>query len=256
MKKYLFIIALALVALVSCSKLESNEKKYARAIQSDDYEESAKALEEFSHWLMTDRSTMTHDFALMREQLGMKVLTSADGKLRCYSWPTGGNGDHKFYANVLQWTTGNDFIGYSGPVDNLLAGRKADIKKMRTLAHSIDTIFDIKMNDKTVYLIAQSYFEESGKRRAYVSGSVIRGSLVLMPFLFDGIEIAGNNLFNDKGNAPKPIGDLFKWDESTSTFRAYQTNDNDNVIPGQYTEYRLQGEQFKRVEPGVTQQDN
>ena len=254
MKKSLFIIALAVVALASCSKLESNEKKYYKAMQSESYEESAKALEEFSHWLMSDKATMTHDFSLMREKMGMKIFTSPDGRLRCYSWPTGGNGDNKFYANVLQWTMGKDFIGYSGPVDQLLAGRKADIKKSRTLAHSIDTIFEVQMNDQPVYLIAQSYIEETGKRRAYVSGCIIHGSLILKPFLFDGVEIAGNNAFFDKTGVP--VSKLFKWNENTKSFYAYQTDDNDFLIPGKYTEYRLEGDQFKRVEPVVNKDNN
>lgn len=257
MKKSVFIFALMLLTLASCSKLESNEKKYAEGLQSEDYEESAKAMAEFAQWLMTDRATMTHDFKLMREQLGMKICTSADGQLRCYSWPTEGKGTAATsYANVLQWYMGDSFIGFCGPIDQMLAGRKADIKKMRTLGHSIDTIFDVKIQDKTVYLIAQSYIDEGNLRRAYVSGSFINGRLALMPFLFDGIEIAGNNAFHEKAGSLTPVGKLFKWDEKSKTFYAYQTDDNDNIIPGKYTEYRLQGDQFKRVEPVVSEENN
>ena len=241
-----------MLALVSCSKVERNEKKYLEAMQSEDFEEANAALDEFTQWLMKDKATMSHDFGLMREKLGMKICTSADGRLRSYSWPTGNN----TYANVLQWTVEDNFIGYSGPIDKLLAGRKADIKKSRTMAHSIDTIIDIQLNDKTIYLIAQSYIEESGMRRAYVSASTIMGKLVLLPFFFDGIEIAGNNAFHDQEGAPTPIGALFKWDKATKTFSAYQTDSTDRIIPNQYTRYQLQGDQFKRVEPVVSQENN
>ena len=254
MKKFiLFLACLALLA-TSCNKMESNEKKFAREMQSEDYEKSTQAFSEFCKWLQNDKKTMTHDFKYMKEKLGMKVCTSPDSLLRSYSWITGGSGSEAIYANVYQWTVGDNFIGYCGPLDQLLAGRKADIKKHSSFAHSIDTIFEITSGKRPVYMIAQSYTDESGMRRSYVSAACISGiQLSLLPYMFGGVEIAGNNLFKDKGNTP--VGELFKWDQEAGRFYAYQVDDDNNLIPGKYTIYVLGEHQFDRL-PDETENKN
>ena len=68
MKKNLVFFALILMALVSCSKLQSNEKKFLKGMQSEDYEESSQAFNDFCEWMENDSETMTHDFNLMREK--------------------------------------------------------------------------------------------------------------------------------------------------------------------------------------------
>jgi hypothetical protein len=246
MKKItLFLACLALLA-TSCSKMESNEKKFAGEMLSEDYEKSTQAFDDFCHWLQNDKKTMTHDFKYMQEKLGMKVCTSPDSILRSYSWVTGGSGTETIYANVFQWMVGDNLIAYCGPLDQLLAGRKADLKKHSSFAHSIDTIFEITSGKRPVYIIAQSYVDDSGMRRAYVSAASINGiQLALLPNLFDGLEIAGNNLFKDKGNTP--IGQLFKWDQESRRFYAYQVDDDNNLIPGKYTVYELGEHQFTRL---------
>ena len=103
MKRTIYIIALLALVLASCSKAERNEKKYLKAMQSEDYEEATAGFNDFCSWLEKDKSTMTHDFKLMREAMDLKVATSANGKLRCYSWPTGGDSEsNRSYANLTQ----------------------------------------------------------------------------------------------------------------------------------------------------------
>ena len=246
MKKTVLFIALIALALASCSKLEQNEKKFLKGLTSEDYEESVKAFNEFCSWLEHDKSTITHPFNLMREKMDMTIATSGDGNLRIYSWPSGGTDSVTIYANVSQWKVGENFVGYHGPIDKLLAGRSADVKKKGSATHRIDTIIDIQLPDKTVYLISQSYVNTRGMRRAYVSASYIEGVVLrLLPFFFDGVEIAGNNEFNDQANTP--ISTLFKWDEKAKRFYAYQTDDNNNLIPGKYTVYELGNNQFTRL---------
>jgi len=246
MKKTILFLSVVALLLTSCSKLESNEKKYVKGMQSDDYEESAKAYEDFCNWLQTDESTMTYDFNLMREQMGMKVVASDDKLLRCYSWVTGSTQNHKLYANLLQWKAGDSFVAYSGPIDYLLAKRKANLKNESSMAHCIDSVYQISLAGHTVYLIAQSYTGSNGMRRAYVSACTMQGvQLSLMPNIFDGVEIAGNNEFID--NANTPIGDLFKWDEKSKRFMAYQTDDQNKLIPGKYTIYQLGETRFSRL---------
>ena len=233
-----------MLVMASCNKMEQNEKKYLKGMMSEDVETATAAYDEFVHSLLNDRETMTHEFKLMQEKLGMKVVTSPDGHLRSYSWVSGGNESLKMYSNVYQWTSGPDFIGYNGPIDRLLAGRKPDIKKESTLAHNVDTIFEIHMADRTIYLIAQSYKNSKGLNRAYVSATYIDGiTLRLLPFFFDGVEIAGNNVFRDDFK----IGDLFKWDEKAQKFYAYQTDENDRLIPGKYTTYVLGEDKFTKL---------
>lgn len=245
MKKTVFVFALLMIALVSCNNIERTEKRLANEMMSEDVEKSAEAYDEFVHWLKNDRATMTHDFSVMKEKLGLKVSTTPDGKLRSYSWVSGGNEVVKMYSNVYQWVSGKDFIGYDGPIDKLLAGRKADIKKQSSLAHSVDTLFQINKDDQTIYLIMQSYKNANGFNRAYVSATYIDGIVLrLLPFFFDGVEIAGNNVFH---NDNYKVSDLFKWDPKTGRFYAYQTDENDNLIPGKYTVYQLGEEQFTRL---------
>lgn len=245
MKKSIFIFAMIMLVMASCNKMEQNEKKFVKGMTSQDYETATAAYDEFVHALLIERETMTHDFKLMKEKLGMKVITSPDGHLRCYSWVSGGNESVKMYSNVFQWINGNDFIGYNGPIDRLLAGRKADIKKESSLAHSVDTVFEVHLAEKTIYLIAQSYKNSKGLNRAYVSAAYIEGiTLRLLPFFFDGVEIAGNNVFR---NDDFKIGDLFKWDEKEHKFYAYQTDENDQLIPGKYTAYVLGEDKFTRL---------
>lgn len=251
MKRTIYIIALLALVLSSCSKAERNERKYLKAMQSEDYEEATTGFNEFCNWLENDKSTMTHDFKLMSEAMNMKVVTSADGKLRCYSWPTSGESEsNKFYANLTQWMVEDNLLAFRGPIDNLLAGRKPDLSKEMTLAHSIDTIIEIHAGDKgekTAYLIAQSYVNSDGNKRSYVSASFINGiKLTLLPFFFDGIEFAGNNEFVNYENVK--TSDLFKWDEKAKRFYAYQTDDSLHYLPGKYTVYQFDDNMMKKVE--------
>ena len=244
MKKIVYIIAILALALTSCSK----EKKFLKAMQSENYEEAIAGFNDFCNWLESDKSTMTHDFKLMREALNMKVVTSADGKLRCYSWPTGTDNEGGItYANLTQWMADDNLVAYRGPIDNLLAGRKAEISKETTMPHSIDTIIEIHEGDKTAYLIAQSYVNSKGNKRSYLSATYINGiKLVLLPFFFDGIEFAGNNEFVNYDKVT--TGDLFKWDDKTKRLYAYQTDDSLHYLPGKYTVFQLSDNQFKRLE--------
>lgn len=246
MKKTVLIISLIALTLASCSKLERNEKKFLKGMQSEDYEASIQAFNDFTDWMLKDKATMTYDFNRMREQLGMKVITSEDGKLRCYSWPTSVTDTIQTYTNIIQWMAADKFVGFNGPIDKLLAGRKVNIKKEQTMAHSIDTIFQLKSTTPTVYLIMQSYRNVNGKKRAYVSAACIDGLVLkLLPFFFDGIEIAGNYEYNANGTLG--INDLFKWDEKTNQFSVYQTDENDNIIPGKHLVYQLGKDRFVRL---------
>ena len=246
MRNTAIIFTMLLLVMASCSKMERNEKKYIKGIMSDDFETSATANQEFGNWLSQDKETMTHDFALMREKLGLKVVSSPDGLIRCYSWCTNISSENPVYDNVIQWMAGDNFVAFNGPIDYLLAGRKSDLKRQYSLGHSIDTIFEITSGNHPVYLFAQSYVDGEGKRHAYVSAAFLQGvRLMLLPYCFDGIEFAGNNEFVDPGNTP--IGDLFKWDEKSKRFSAYQTDDSLKVIPGKYTVFVLGDERFNRL---------
>lgn len=246
MSKKLFVIALVLMALVSCSKLQSNEKKYLKGMQSQDYAESSKAFGDFCNWLENDRSTMNYDFALMREKIGLKTVSSGDGLVRCYSWETTGSDTLHIYANITQWLVGDNFAAYSGPIEQLLTGRRTRMKGNHHVAHSIDSIYDLTFDQKKVYLILQSYINKYGMRRAYVSACTVNGiRLMLLPFFFDGTEIAGNNEFRDNGSVP--LDKLIKWDEKTKRLYTYKVDDDNNLIPGKYTVYELGNERFTRL---------
>lgn len=250
MKSRFFFMALSLLMLASCSGVGSKEKKFVKDMQSEDIQVSSQAFDDFCKWMMTDRATMTHDFNLMREKFAMKLITSPDGKLRAYSWVTGYTDKVPTYANIMQWTIDNRFVGYIGPVDALVAGRQADAKKLNInrMPHSIDTIYQINLaDDVPAYIMVQSYTNLDGLSRAYASAITYQGlSLKVLPFFFDGTEIAGNNLFvapNGKIDSSK----LFKWDEKAKRFFAYQTDENNKIIPGKFTEYVFEKDHFKRL---------
>ena len=246
MKKIALFLTLLLLVTASCSKNERNEKKFLKGILSESFEESAAANQEFSLWLSSDEGTMTYDFPLMREKLGLKIVTSPDSLVRCYSWCLNSNSENPKYDNVIQWMAQGKMVGFSGTLDYLLAGRKNDLKKMSSFGHSIDTIFEITIGKRPVYMIGQSFIYDGQKRKAYVSAAYLNGvQLMLLPNFFDGIEFAGNNVFFDDGSTP--VSDLFKWDEKTLQFKVYQTDDNYNIIPGKYAVYQLDKHRFVRL---------
>lgn len=247
MKKTLLFLAVIAITLGSCSKQQRTEHKLVNAMQSEDYEASISALDEFCEWVKGDKSTMTYDFEYAKEKLGMKVNTSSDGKVRCYSWVTSKGDTVSTYANIIQWLYGDNMIGFSGPLDAMLTGRKPSIRHQWSLAHSIDTIFDIQDATQPIYMFVESYVNEKGQSFAYVSAAVIKGlKIQVLPFFFNGIETAGNRPYIDDGTVNK--SQLIKWDNDTKMLYAYVTDDNERVIPGQYEQYALSKTQFVKVE--------
>lgn len=253
--KTLLVIALCMIALASCNSPERKEKQFLEGMLSDNVEEYNQALNDFSKWLQYDKSSMDHDFSLMREQMGLKAVYSPDHLLRAYSWVTGTHAGVPAYANVFQWKSGENFVGYCGPIDALIAGRKADITKPFTMPHSLDTIFEIEGGNFPVYLLVQSYAEDDSHYRAYTSAMFINGiSLQLLPTFFDGIEYAGNNVYVNDGSIN--AASLFSYDAATKTFKAYKTDDQDRIIPDQHDVYKLQDHGFARVAAPATADNN
>ena len=253
MRKIALFFTLLLLVTASCSKNERNEKKFLKGILSESFEEAATANQEFSYWLSSDEGTMTYDFPLMREKLGLKIVTSPDSLVRCYSWCLNSNSENPKYDNVIQWMAQGKMVAFSGTLDYLLAGRKNDLKKMSSFGHSIDTIFEITIGNRPIYMIGQSFIYDGQKRKAYVSAAYLNGvQLMLLPNFFDGIEFAGNNVFFDDGSTP--VSDLFKWDEKSRKFYAYQTDDSSKLIPGKYTVFVLGEERFSRLPEEEQQQ--
>jgi len=246
MKKTTLILAVIVLALTACSKQERTEHKLVDGILSEDYETSFKAMDDFCTWVKSDKSTMSHDFKYSQEKLGMKVLTSSDGKVRCYSWVTAREDTIVNYANIVQWLSGEQMVAFSGPLDAMLTGRKPTIKRQWSLAHSIDTIFDIQNASRPIYLFVESYVNEEGMSFVYVTAAINQGlKLQVLPFFFNGIETAGNRQYIDDGKVNKM--DLIKWDEKAQKLYAYMTDDNNRVIPGKYEEYRLDTQQFVKI---------
>ena len=247
MKHSFSLLILCLLLMASCTGPEHKEKKFMADMQSEDVEKATQAFNDFCMWLQSDKSTMDYDFPLMREQMALKAVTSPDGKFRAISWITGVNEGIPSYANVLQWKHGDDFVGFCGPVDALIAGRKASVAKRANSPHRLDTIFEIDGGNFPVYLLVQSLNSEEGKCRAYTSAMFLNGiSLQLLPNFFDGNEIAGNNDYVNDGSINAAT--LFKYDEKTRMYYAYQTDDNDNIVPGKYTVFKLEGDRYVHVD--------
>lgn len=252
MKKYAILLAVCVLALASCSKQQRTEHKLVKAMMSDDYETSFNAVDEFCEWVKADKSTMTHDFKYSKEKLGMKVNTSSDGKVRSYSWVTSQGDTVSSYANIIQWLVDDKMIGFSGPLDAMLTGRKPNIKRQWSLAHSIDTIMDIQEASQPIYMFVESYVNEQGRSFTYITAATIQGiRLVVLPFFFNGIETAGNREYIDDGKVDK--SQLIKYDDKTKMLYSYLTDDNLRVIPGKYEQYALSKTQFVKVEQ---KQDN
>ena len=246
MKKIGFLLTLLIVLMASCNQAEMKEKKFLKGMQSEDFEVSNQAFEEFCQWLQNDKATMTHDFKLMREAIGLNVQTSDDGQVRCYSWETGRGDTTRTYANIVQWLAGENLVAYNGPIDALLTGRKPQINHQWSLAHSIDSIFEIKDAKQPIYMIVESYINESGMSFYYVSAVVNKGlTLSILPFFFNGIETAGNREYKDDGKVNK--ADLIKWDAKEKKLYSYLTDDSARIIPGKYEVYQLDNTQFKTI---------
>jgi hypothetical protein len=243
-----FILSLLIVAtLLSCSKAEMKEKKFIKAMQSENFDEANQAYDDFCKWIQSDKSTMKHDFKLMRDALGMKVLTSDDGKVRLYSWVTSRTDSTCNYANLVQWLTGDNLLAYNGPLDAMLTKRKPNIKRQWSLAHSIDTLFEIQDAKQPIYMIVESYVNEEGMSFSYISAAVNSGiTLSVLPFFFNGIETAGNREYIDNGKVNK--ADLIKWDAKAKKLYSYLTDDSAHVIPGQYEVYELSNDRFVKLD--------
>jgi hypothetical protein len=247
MKKTALLLVLVALTLASCSKQERTERKLVDAMLSDDYEASFAAMDEFFNWIKTDKSTMTHDFNYSREKLGMKVNTSSDGQVRTYSWVTGKSDSISTYANIVQWLYGDNLIGFTGPLDAMLTGRKPTIKRTWSLAHSIDTIYDIEGANPPIYMFVESYTNEKGKTFTYISAGINQGlKIAILPFFFNGIETAGNREYIDDGKLNHR--DLIKWDAKAKKLYAYVTDENLHVIPGKYEVYNLTATRFVKEE--------
>ena len=246
MKKTIIMLSMLALVLASCSKADRNERKYLDGIMSDNYEESAQAMTEFTEWVKADKSTMTHDFNLMREKMGMKIVDSPDGKVRCYSWVTERGDTTTSYANIVQWLMGDKLVAFSGPIDALLTGRKPSVAHQWSLPHSIDTIYQIEGGSEPIYLIEESYVNEKGMSFSYISAAVNRGlALKILPFFFNGIETAGNREYVDDGKVNKR--ELIKWDAKGRKLQSYLTDENNHVIPGKYETYVLGKTQFTKL---------
>lgn len=236
-----------MLALVSCSKLERNEKNLVQAMLNEDFETSNQGLDDFYKWLQSDKETMTYDFSLMREKYGMKVNTSSDGVVRLYSWVTNPGGETKNYANIAQWLMNDQMVAYTGPIDALLTGRKPNIKRQWSLTHSIDTLYTIPEATQPIYMVVESYVNENGYTFVYISAFINQGmKLSIMPFFFNGIETAGNREFIDDGKVNK--AELIKWDDKARKLYTYVTDDSLRVIPGKYETYALGPKQFTKIE--------
>lgn len=247
MKKTILLLAILAIAISSCSKQERTERKFVKAMMSEDYETSFKALSDFTEWIKGDKSTMTHDFKYSREKIGLKVNTSSDGKVRTYSWISSKGDTITNYANVIQWLSGDDMMGFSGPLDALLTGRKPVIQRQWSLPHSIDTIYDIQEATQPIYMFVESYVNEDGLSFCYISAAINRGVKIdILPFFFNGIETAGNREFIDDGKVDK--SKLIKWDDKNKMLYAYVTDGNLHVIPGKYEAYALTPTRFVKVE--------
>ena len=247
MKKTVLLLAMMVMVIASCSKLEHNEKKYLEGILNEDYNTSAQAMNDFIQWIKNEKATMNYDFPLMCEKLGMKVVESPDGKVRCLSWITSKNDSITNYANVTQWLLGEDYIVYDGPIDAMLTGRKPDVRFQWSQPHRIDTIYQIEGANVPIYLIEESYVNEVGMSFSYISAAVnSRLTLKILPFFFNGIETAGNRQYIDDGKVNKK--DLIKWDAKAKKIYSYLTDENDHVIPGKYETFVLGEHQFTKVE--------
>lgn len=252
MKKTLFLLAVLILATTSCSKTARNESQLVKAMLSDDYDEAKQGLADCYEWLRTDKETMTYDFPLMKEKLGMKVNTSADGMVRLYSWLSNIENSAASYANAVQWKVDDKMVAFTGPLNMLFKQRKVDISNRSTQAHSIDTIFDIDKTTPHVYMVVQSYVDEEGMTLVYVSAFTRQGlKLAILPFYFDGMESAGNRVFIDDGDVKK--SELIKWDPKEMRLYSYLTDDNNHVIPGKYEIYVLGRNQFTRTGPDQEQ---
>ena len=247
MKKSILIIAIMALVLASCSKQERTERKLVKAMLSEDYETSFAAMNEFCDWLKSDKSTMTHDFNYAQEKIGLKVNTSSDGQLRTYSWVTSQSESNANYANVMQWISGESMVGYSGPIDAMLTGRQPIVKRQWSLAHRIDTVYDIQEATQPIYMFVESYTNENGLSFTYITAAINKGlKIEVLPFFFDGIETAGNREYIDDGNVQ--VSDLIKYDDKAKKLYAYVTNESHHVIPGQYEVYALTPTRFVKVD--------
>lgn len=212
----------------------------------DDPEQAAKAYDALVQWITSDKETMTYDFPYMHEKLAdMHIVSSDDGQIRCYSWETGRTDSTINYVNIAQWKLGNEMAGFCGPLESLIANCIPDINKPNTLAHRIDTIIRIENTSPVVYLLVQSYTCQPQMRISYISAASIENKrLTQHPHFFDGIDKAGNHLYNDN----KVCGsDLFKWDAKNGKLLVYTADDKGNLVSGKYDTYIMDKNQFKKV---------
>jgi hypothetical protein len=159
----------------------------------------------------------------------LKVSTSADNNLRCYSWDDGSGGTQRYYKTTIQYKYGGRLFSVNEDENLLITG-----------------INIIKTNKNTYYLITDfgqgmsGYFLEGIRVWSIQNGHLNKNSKLFKT------DSGFKNTIDYTYYSDDAFGGHLRYDKKTKEFYIPVTTDNEKLT-GKSTAYKFTGQYFEKV---------
>lgn len=249
MKKSLFLILFFLTSHFALSQVGNLPKtedffigKYQKISDEQDSEIKANLsldyFETFKDFLSKNPKSFTYNFSKLKNESGLSVVTSKDGKLRFYSWDTQMGGTMKIFAQIIQFQTNGKVVTISNNSEND--------------AYFVSKIFDVNLNNKKYYLvISNGIFSTKDVSQAVQAFRIENGKLIDNDKIFKTKKETLNRIessfdFFSVVNRPERPLELITYDDKTNSVYIPFVNEKGEVTSkrlvyqkkGNYFEYK------------------
>lgn len=166
------VSAVGLAALAACkqigtSEMKNKELEMLRNAKPEIFEADGKTQESFYQtsrqplldWVLSDTATLSYPFTLSRQKDYVTVATSADNRLRIYSWDTAEGGTMILWGNIIQYRSGDSIKVFKESLDMHL--HPDGIHDEIDFGSSIDSIYTFTRSDGSMLYLAEDYFKFS-----------------------------------------------------------------------------------------------
>lgn len=161
------VIGLAACKQISSTQMKEKELEMLRNAQPEVFEADGQMQESFYQtsrqplldWVLSDTATLSYPFTLSRQKGYVTVATSADNKLRIYSWDTAEGGTMILWGNIIQYKSGDSIKVLKESLDMHL--HPDGIHDEIDFGSSIDSIHTFTRSDGSMLYLAEDYFRFS-----------------------------------------------------------------------------------------------
>lgn len=133
------------------SSLEEAENKIILLSQYPYNKTKFDYYDEFIDFLTKEPASISYPFERIKQNLGVDIKTSDDGKLRMYGWDNGTGGTCIFYTNVFQYVCGDSVFTKVCSLPTILSGKDCEIAGGGSEPTKIYTL--TKPDGTTLYLL-------------------------------------------------------------------------------------------------------